>query len=128
MTLPSLFDPEAVYTPQAPIMDMADARRRRDKAIDTVEAAADSSWKEAADYAIRKVAATRTEFTTDDIWQVLHDMSIEAPREPRALGASMRRAAAAGVIEPTNRIERSARPVCHAAPKRVWRSRVADNS
>lgn len=125
MTQSSLFDEDAVYV-EPEIIDIVGARRERDRAIDRVDQASDDIWKRAADLAIRSVAYTRLDFTTDDVWVALHEMAVESPTEPRALGAAMRRAQRAGLIEPTNRVEQSARPVCHAAPKRVWQSLVHD--
>lgn len=124
-TQPDLFHPDAVYTPPA-IIDIEEARARRDRAIDQVEVNSTPSWRTHAYRAICMVADRQDEFTTDDVWLVLHEMGVESPREPRALGAVMRRASHDGVISATNKIEQSARPVCHAAPKRVWRSTVRD--
>jgi hypothetical protein len=109
MNEPSLFDYER-------------ARQERDAAIQRVDSNAADQWKENVDVVIRALAFTTDEFTTDDVWQLLADWQIEAPHEPRALGAAMTRAAKAGVIVATDRVRNSERAVCHAAPKRVWKS------
>lgn len=123
---PDLFDPDSVWEPPTTILDIDKARELRDKAIVRVDLAADPTWKKAADFAIRAVAYERAEFTTDEVWQTLHELAVESPHEPRALGAAMKRAARDGLISATNKIEQSARAVCHAAPKRVWRSMLVD--
>jgi hypothetical protein len=51
-------------------------------------------------------------------------MAIEAPHEPRALGAMMVQASRDGIISATDRTRNSLRPVCHSNPKRVWKSNV----
>lgn len=77
-------------------------------------------WCEAAFSAIERCARTMPDFTTDALWLG----GLEQPEEPRALGSIMRRAAAAGLIEKTDRVRKSDRPVCHRNPKAVWRSLV----
>jgi len=109
MNEPSLFDYEA-------------AKAARDAAIGRVDDNAATKWKTNVDAVIRALAFTETEFTTDDVWQLLAEWGIDAPHEPRALGAAMTRAAKNGVIVATDRVRNSERVVCHAAPKRVWKS------
>lgn len=124
---PDLFDPDSVWTPPppvTPIFDRQAARRLRDEAIGRVDHHADPVWKKQADFAIRSVATEHAEFSTDDVWQALHDLAVDMPHEPRALGAAMRRAAKDGIIAPTNRTVNSARPECHCRPVRIWESRI----
>lgn len=111
---------------QPSLFDQVAAEVARDLAIEAVDFAADPQWKKAAESAILHLAATRLEFTTDDVWEVLHELAIEQPREPRALGAAMRRAARNNLIVPTDRVSQSLRPECHRRPVRVWRSLVAE--
>lgn len=91
----------------------------RDVAIKRVGTSHDG-WCALALDAIRRVAEARPEFTTDAVWHLLHD--VPEPREPRAMGAAMRRAVSAGYCLPTNKTKKSVRPDCHRRPLQVWRS------
>jgi hypothetical protein len=91
----------------------------RDSAIDAVERA-NTEWIERAYQAVRTLATKNAIFTSDDVW-----VAVEGePREPRAMGAAMRRAALDGIIVATDRTVLSLRPNCHRRPIRVWRSLV----
>lgn len=107
---------------QPSLFDVPAGIEARDQAIEQVEAHADPTWKLHATAAIRWLARTRPEFTTDDVWQELHVRNHGGPREPRALGALMVAAAKQGLIEPTDRYVPSQRPDCHRRPVKVWRS------
>lgn len=87
----------------------------RNHAIDVMEAKAKLRWKDEALAAVMHLAATRAEFTTDDVWALVQ-LSGEHTHEPRAMGAVMRQAARDGAIAKTDRVVNSARPVT------VWRS------
>jgi hypothetical protein len=76
------------------------------------------AWVTAAVAIIEMLAETRTEFTTDDVW----DFMAASPPEPRAMGAAMSRARSLGYCEANNRTVPSNRPECHRRPIRVWRS------
>lgn len=104
----------AAFTPQ----------QARDAAIAQVSRNATPAWKKVAADAIRAVANDRYEFTTDDVWVELERAGAGDAREPRALGALMRFAAADGLIAPTARYVESKRAVNHARPLRVWHSLV----
>lgn len=71
--------------------------------------------------AIRVCAASRDEFTTDDVLDDLRCRGIVLPDELRGLGALMGQAAKAGIIIGTDRYRRSVERSCHGRPKRVWR-------
>lgn len=86
--------------------------------IDAVEDHADPDWLRSALVAARIVCVNREEFTTDAVWVLIP----EAPNEPRAIGAVMRKVKALGWAKPTDRTELSRRPECHRRPVRVWRS------
>jgi hypothetical protein len=88
-------------------------------AIAQVEEAADPDWKQAAAEAIEQVARERDFFTTDHVWM---ELGPSGTHEPRAMGAMIRQAAAAGVCRITDRTTKSARPCCHRRPLRVWES------
>jgi hypothetical protein len=94
----------------------------RDQAINATERA-NLPWTLRAFDAVRRLAETREEFTTDAVWHVLGDSS-PPPDEPRAMGAVMRRAMNKFLVLPTQRTHQSVRPDCHRRPLRVWRSLV----
>jgi hypothetical protein len=105
--------------------DRAEAARVKADAVAAVKAGADSEWFARAVGAVRAVAAMSSEFTTDDVWQM---MGHEDARENRAMGAVMKEAERVGVCVPTDRYESSADPRCHGRPKRVWRARAGPAS
>lgn len=92
----------------------------RDEALDRVEANTDSGWMGHAAIAIGRIPP-RWNFTTDDIWAALAEVGVGAPHEPRAMGAAIRAAAHAGLIESTGVYLKSTRPEAHARPIPVWR-------
>ena len=100
-----------------------EGERRRDTAIDRVERGASDEWVSEAEAIVRAIIATLPEFTTDDVWDALERRGIPSPREPRALGAVIRRFALMGACENTDRVQKSRRPECHRRPVAVWRSR-----
>lgn len=97
----------------------------RDAAIDRVERGADDAWMAEAAEAIEGVVDTDRVvgrgFTTDDVWAYLDLWRVPSPREPRAMGAAMRLAERAGIIQPTGEYRTSRRAECHCRPVRVWR-------
>ena len=95
----------------------------RDEAIDRVEENADREWRKLALATIEDSAWIFRTITTDDIWTIL-DRSIYSTHDNRAMGAVMRKAQTNGWIEPTDRVVKSTRAVCHSRPIRVWRSRL----
>ncbi len=103
------------------LLDIIASQDAADRAISQVEAAADPRWMATAYSVIVELAMTRTTFTSDAIWDVLDRAKIDAPVEPRALGALLRQSCNEGLIVATGEYRPSARAVCHASPKRVWR-------
>lgn len=95
-------------------MTIEQARAARDTAIELVEAFAKEQWLQEAQAALLLTIQTHLEFTTDDI-------DCSTPREPRAWGPVVLRAARAGLIENTYRTRQSSSAVCHARPKTIWR-------
>ncbi len=92
----------------------------RDEALERVDEHADEDWKAHASDVIAMTAADLDEFTAEDVWARL-DPALST-HEPRALGALMKRAAAAGVIVATDQWRVSSRTACHNRPMRVWRA------
>ena len=93
----------------------------RDEAIRHV-AKGNAAWIETAIAAVRLLAVTNHEFTTDEVWAALDERNVEPPSEGRAMGAAMHRAALLGIIKATDRTRKSSRVACHARPVRVWQS------
>lgn len=106
-----------------------EARQARDEALERVERGAGDDWKVKALAAVREVAGrcdyeevsddtwvAPRPFTTDDVWELL-----DAPPEPRALGAVMMTLARAGEIEKTGDYKQSTRKECHCRPIPYWR-------
>jgi hypothetical protein len=106
---------------------MSDGRLERDEALVRVARNADATWRDVAARAVRFLAETRREFTTDDVWALLQHYYPElGTHEPRALGAVMRQVAREGYIEATGRYRESGRAVCHRNPKKIWRARAEE--
>lgn len=90
-----------------------------DAAIAEAEAHADERWFAQALAVVRVLALRGEPFTTDDVWARLERMETST-HEPRAMGAVMRRAKAAGLCRPTDDYRPSVRPEHHRGPVRVW--------
>ncbi|MEV5079268.1 hypothetical protein AB0K74_10690 [Streptomyces sp. NPDC056159] len=103
-------------TGKGPMPTKLDAVKSRDAAIAQVDANADEDWKRYAFGFVAEVSNDLEEFTTDDLW----DWGLVKPREPRALGPVMRRAAARGLIAQTGEYRKSRYRNC--APLPVWTS------
>lgn len=106
------------------VFDAEASATARDVAIEQVKEAADMAWKVEAFAAIDYVCRLREEFTTDAVWWKLAQRGVGLPREPRAMGAIMRKAVLAGLCEPTNQTRKSVRVDCHRRPLQVWKSKV----
>ena len=92
-------------------------------AIDRAEAAANPEWICMAKAILVILAKQRREFTTDEIWRSLQDANV-GTKEPRALGALMRKAEKARLIEKIpGKWIKSTRPECHHRPLQVWRGK-----
>lgn len=94
----------------------------RDEAIDRVEENADREWMNWALFLIRLIAGQSSVLTSDDVWESL--LGYNTTHDNRAMGAVMRKAQTNGWIEPTDRVVKSTRAVCHSRPIRVWRSKL----
>lgn len=100
--------------------DKRESAKARDEGIERV-ARGSGEWQVEALVAIRSVAATQAEVTTDDVWRKLgRDPDIEG----RAMGAAMRAAAKLGLVVRTDRTMKSHRIACHRRDLRVWRSLI----
>jgi hypothetical protein len=81
----------------------------------TADLHADTIWKQLADAAIDRLAATGKPFTADDI----RDLGVPDPSSPKAWGARMLSAAKSGRIRRVG-YQPSRRPSVHAHPVAVW--------
>ena len=108
----------------ASLFDSDRAEDERDAGIATAEQGASDRWLAQALAAVRVIAARGEPFSTDDVWALLATMGA-AVREPRAMGAVMRRARQLGICEPTGGFEKSVRPEHHRGPVRIWVSPTA---
>ena len=121
---PWLFPPATEPCPPTPPIDPAFAgAEARDRAIARVDAHTDEEWLQAAVDAVKRLCAKRETFSTDDVWLALAHAGVRLDGEPRAMGAVMRRAEAAGYVEPLSAWTLSIRPECHRRPVRLWRAR-----
>jgi hypothetical protein len=99
------------------VHDLRLAIEARDAAVQQVDDHADETWKLDARKALWTLIQRKgvgDVFTTDDI-------DCYQPREPRAWGPIMLRAARAGYIENTGLSRKSRSVTCHARPKALWR-------
>lgn len=81
----------------------------------TADLHADRVWKQLADAAIDRLAATGQPFTADDV----RDLGIPDPTSPKAWGARFLFAAKAGRITRVGYVP-SRRPSVHAHPIAQW--------
>jgi hypothetical protein len=100
--------------------DQATPESARNHAISQVENNARTDWLNAAAETVITLATRHHEFTTDDMWDALQH--IDAPHEPRAMGAVMVQAARRKIIIKTDRVQNSRRIECHARPIAIWQS------
>lgn len=96
----------------------------RDAAIARGSRHADAAWMDAAVECIRQVAATHSEFTTDQVWVLLASVDCET-HDNRAMAGALRRAQARGICEPTDRTRNSTREGTNAKRLTIWRSNEA---
>ena len=77
------------------------ARTERDEALARVEAGTDPNWAMMAEESVASLARSGKPFSSDDVWEALNSLRVEAPREPRAMGPVMRRMIVDNVITAT---------------------------
>lgn len=92
----------------------------KEDAIDRVEEAADEVWKYTALRAVKWRCKKGVNFTTDQIWADLESVAVVPPKEPRAMGAIMRKAVREGFIVATEKTVQSTKQSNHKRPVRVW--------
>ena len=81
---------------------------------------ADEGWLRAARLELAALIQAAEPFTTDHIWYRLERLGVHT-HEPRALGALIRQAAKAGLIQRISYTP-TTRPEAHARPIPVWQA------
>lgn len=99
------------------------ARGRRDAAVAGVEANADDDWLADAFDALVAYLRTNPEFFSDDFWSVTQ---IRRPRESRAFGPVVMKAARDGLMEKSGEFRKSV--ASNMTEKPVWRSLIYGGS
>lgn len=102
---------------RAETVSLAAATEARDSALSAVEAGADAEWMALAWHTLCDYLKRHQEFFVDDFWT---DTQLRQPREARAFGPIVLRAARSGYIERTERSRPSVRS--RLGHKPVWRS------
>lgn len=100
-------------------IDELDAARRRDVALAQVADAADPSWMAAAWDALNEYLRTHETFFVDDFW---NETKLERPKESRALGPVVLRAARDGLMKKSGQFRKSA--ASNMTEKPLWTSLV----
>ena len=103
--------------------EQLDLWERTAEAVEASWAAADAEWKAIALQTVYDLARRRRTFIAEEVSEVMATTHPHVrTREPRALGAVMRRAQADGIIEATGNYVTTRRSTRNASPVRVWRS------
>lgn len=100
------------------------AQKACDEAVRRCEQAAEVVTKDALLTCILDVCKNCDTFSTDHVWDFLAARGTAPPREPRVLGAMMRKAVSYGWCEPTHVHLPSVRPECHRRPVRQYKSKL----
>ena len=100
-------------------------RDARDTAIARVTMAS-ADWQSFARRALLTIACEREEFTTDDVWRLLHERGIPDPPEHRSMSGATGFGRSQGIIERTPVMRGAEHPATHnhAREQRVWRSLI----
>jgi hypothetical protein len=95
--------------------------------ITRVDQAAKEAWKHDCMEAIKEACRRWEAFTSEDVADILDEQYHTTTHEPRAMGAMMKKAQAAGYCEPTNQFIPSHRTTSNSYSKRVWARRISPN-
>jgi len=106
-------------TPTPDLEDVGVAERLGDEALDRVEKAAREEFLQAVVDAV-EIMPAGFRFNSDRLWLAVRRAGVPHPREPRAMGAAVRRAARAGLCVPKGYGPPSTRAASHRRPLRVW--------
>lgn len=115
--------PEAVreghYTRMQQQADELEAVRRRDQALTQVADAADPNWMAAAWDAVVEYLRTHETLFVDDFWA---ETRLQRPKESRALGPVILRAAREGIMKKSGQFRKSS--ASNMTEKPVWTSLI----
>lgn len=100
------------------------SRKKKEQAIDRVEAAADEQWLRTAHACVVHVARSRRIFSADHVWMELRVRDAGFPEEPRAMGAVFRAAMRERICEPLTQHDTCSRPRRHGGLVRCWKSLI----
>ena len=95
---------------------------QRDEGLDRVERGADSDWLTMAWSTLVDYLRTHVLFFVDDFWR---DTNLERPRESRALGPLVLRAARLKMMEKTGQFRKSV--ASNMTEKPIWRSLIYES-
>lgn len=90
-----------------------------EEALAYVESGADPRWIDTCTKIVRHLASLGGRFTTDDVWDLLEETGLST-KEPRAMGAVVRKLSSDRVIVGAGEYWVSRRPECHQRPVKVW--------
>ena len=107
--------------PPRPLPPEDEGDEARERAVTQVADHADQTWMATALAIVDGLSQTRSEITTDDVWEVLDDLDTET-HDNRAMGAVMIEAGRSGWLHRTDTTTLSRRAINHRRPVRVWRS------
>ena len=89
--------------------------------VDQARRNADELWRRMATEVLEQVAASRDQFTADDLWDLLEPLGLDT-HDHRAMGCVLRDASRRGVITKTNTTKPSSRSTRNGGDVRVWSS------
>lgn len=84
--------------------------------------AEESAWY--LEQAIAQAAAENREFDSDFVWIILEGLGIFDLSHQNSMGGAFLKACHAGIIEPTDRVNRSTRTNAHRRKVTVWKSLI----
>lgn len=118
--------PYGRHEPEPETFDPKVAAQLTEAAIERADQHADPDWKKVFFRTLIDVAATETEFTSDEVWERLqNDPTMPQTHERRAAGSIVRRAARAGLIDlPKGRTKPTKRAHMHKGLIQVYESRI----
>lgn len=100
--------------------DLKIGEAARDEAMGRAEAGAGEAWTQEALEAVKAIARSKPELTSDDIWL----SGLSEPAEPRALGPVLAKLKREGVIKKSGRFVQTSRVSRHATDIAVWTSLI----
>ncbi len=119
--MPQVHPPAPKPMKNTTIFDQAE--RLKQQGMEAAYQYADLDWKQIATKALMQCAQTKSEFTTDDMWEIINATGV-VTSENRAMGSIMQSASRSGMIKATGYFLPSKRISKHKSPTRVWQSLI----